>query len=426
VDGSPALDDASASMRERDATDDAANPAEALPSNVSFDTARSVQLGAIDVWQTLHSDRQVDYYTFDAVAPGFFVLSTNRGTFSPDNVMTLYDSERQPIAENDDGAIWPGDAIDTRLVVRLPNAGKYFVRIEDLTTPAEFFNSSFGPSLYYQLLIRAVDGSTPGFARENADDAQPTPANFIMDERSGNTYVTLLGNLSADDTDVFTFAGQTDNALIGDLLAPGPTGDGSTAVLGRVRVSNPDQHVLARIDRANGQHAIHPPVTDAAYQLAVSADGQPGNNAFYAVNLTLLPDNAREQHSASNDTLATAEPFALKGSFNRRGLVLAVLPAGDVDYFSFDVYETEQLFVSCESESAGSGVHALRADVRDALDHVLASATEEPAKNLILDQVSVPSAGTHFLRLSSETVAKPDMVEPWLRCVVITSPSQLP
>ena len=408
------------------AFNDAANPAEALPSNVSFETARNVQLGAIDVWQTLHSDQQVDYYAFDAPAAGFYALSTNRGSFSPDNVMTLYDSERHAIAENDDGALWPGDAIDARLVVRLPVAGRYFVRIEDRTTPAEFFDGGFGPSLYYQLSIRAVDGNTPGFALENANDAQPTQISFLMDERSGNVYVTLLGSLSTDDNDVFALAGRTDSALIGDLLLPGPTGDGSTALLGRVRVVNAEQHALGRIDRAVGQHAIHPPVGDGAYQLVVSADGQPGNNAFYALNLSLLSDNPREQHSDSNGVLAMAEPLVLKGSGNRRGLVLASLPPGDVDYFSFDVYETEQLFISCESESGGSGVHALRVEVRDARDHVLAFAIEEPAKNLFIEQLSVPSAGTHFLRLSSEAVAKTDMVEPWARCVVITSPSELP
>jgi hypothetical protein len=400
----------------------ASNGADALPTNVSFETAREVELGSLEVWQTLHSDEQVDYYTFEAGAGGFYALSTNRGTFSPDNVMTLYDPERQPIAENDDGSMWPGDAIDARLVVRLPTAGKYFVRVEDRTTPADFFAGQLGPSLYYQLTIRAVDGSTPGFALESANETQPATANLVDDERSGNAYVTLLGDLSPADRDVFAFMGMADRALIGELLAPGPAGDGSTALLGRVRIVNADQHVLGGIDRAIGQHSIHPPVGQGAYQLTVSADGQPGSNGFYAINMTLLPDNPRERYNDSNDKLAMAEPLVLKGSFNRRGLVLARLAPGDVDYFSFDVLEGEQLLIGCESESGGSGVHALRAELRDERDKAFASAIEEPDQNLIIEQVAATAAGTRYLRLSSETVSQADMTEPWARCVVNAHP----
>jgi hypothetical protein len=395
---------------------------EALPTNVSFDTARQVEVGSLAVWQTLHSDEQVDYYTFEAVAGGFYALSTSRGTFSPDNVMTLYDGERKPIAENDDGSIWPGDAIDARLVVRLPSAGKYFVRVEDRTTPADFFSGQFGPSLYYQLIIRAVDGSTPGFALENANETQPATANLVDDELTGNAYVTLLGDLSASDRDVFAFTGKADRALIGELLAPGPAGDGSTALLGRVNIVNADQHVLGGIDRAIGQHSIHPPVGEGAYQLTVSADGQPGSNGFYAINMTLLPDNPREQYNDSNDTLAMAEPLMLKGSFNRRGLMLARLAPGDVDYFSFDVLKGEQLLIGCESESGGSGVHAMRAELRDERDKPFASAIEEPNQNLIINAVAATTAGPRYLRLSSETVSQADMTEPWARCVVNAHP----
>ena len=393
----------------------------ALPANVSFDTARKVPLASAEIWQTLHSVDQVDYYSFDAEAGRFYVLSTNRGNFSPDNVISLFDADHKLLAENDDGSLWPGDAIDARLLVRAAKSGTYYVVVEDRTTPPEYFDDRFA-SLYYQLMVRAIDADTPGFALESANDMAAAPAQFVNDARSGNVYVTLLGTLSEGDRDLFSFSGRADNALIGELLVPGPDGDGSTALLGRVRVASADQHAVGFIDRALGQHNIHPPVTDGMYQLTVSADGKPGDNGFYVINLTLLPDNPREQFTNSNDTLAMAEPLVWKGSVRRRSLLLAHVPPGDVDYYSFAVEDGDQILVGCEGESGGSGVHALRAEVRDELDKVLAFAVETADHNLLIERVPLMTKGMRYLRLSSDTAVKADMVEPWVRCVANAGP----
>jgi hypothetical protein len=424
--GTDPFDAASADGAAADASNIGADAAsgggdpEALPTNVSFDTARKVELGSLQVWQTLHNADQVDYYAFEAEAGHFYALSTNRGAFTPDNVITLYGPDRELIAENDDGSLWPGDAIDARVVVRLPRSGTYFVVVEDRTTPNEFFSEEFA-SLFYQLVVRSIDASTPGFAFASGTDAAAN-VEFASDARSGNVYVTLLGQMSSGSRDVFSFAGKADNALIGDLLAPGPAGDGSTALLGQVRVANAAQQSVGFIDRALGQHNIHPPLSDQQYRVTVSAAGPPGTNGYYAANLTMLADNPREQFSESNDKLAMAEPLMWRGSVRRRALLLGHLPAGDVDYYGFEVAEDYQVLVACEAESGGSGVYGLRAEVRDERDKVLAFAVEDASHNLLIDKVSLTTAGMRYLRLSSNTVARPDSVEPWVRCVVNVGP----
>ena len=411
--------DAGTALNPQDAGNSSAADAgsdDALPTNVSFDTARQVDVGAPDVWQSVRSADQVAYYAFRAEEGKFYVLFTNRGTFSPDNVITLYDADHHVIAENDDGSLWPGDQIDARLVIRAPKSGTYYAVVEDLTTPAEYFSGD-QPFLYYHLIVQAIDATTPGFALESTDDS-PTPVTFVESMPTGNTYITLLGELSDGDQDAFSFDGRTDRALIGDLLAPGPNGDGSTALLGRVRVASADQRAVGYIDRALGQHNIHPPLGDGRYELVVSADGAPGGNGFYVINLTLLPDNPREQYSNSNDTLAMAEPLLWKGAANRRSLLLARLPPGDIDYFSFEVHDGDHVLIGCESESGGSGVHGLRAEVRDELDKVLAFSVEDPSSNLLIDKVLPMTAGMRYLRLSSETAESTQMIDPWVRCVV--------
>lgn len=399
-----------------DASSDEDDP-NALPTNVSFETARPVELGSTTVWQTLHNAEQVDYYSFQGEAGRFYELHTNHGAFTPENVITLYDADRKVIAENDNGSLWPGDAIDARLVVRLPHTGTYYLVVEDRTSPPEYFNSAFA-AIFYQIVIQAIDQNTPGFVFENASDLEPAPVRFLNDARTGNAYATLVGLLSEGDRDVFSFSGQDERALIGELLAPGGAGDSSTALLGRVRVANAEQHAVGYIDRALGQHNFHPPVAHGDYQLTVSADGQPGSNGFYVVNMTLLADNPREQYNDSNTTLAMAEPLMWRGSVTRRSLFLARVPPGDIDYYSMEVAEDEQISLVCEGESGGSGVHALRAEVRDELDKVLVFAVEEPVDNLVIEKVPMKAPGKRYLRLSSEKSQLTEMIDPWVRCLV--------
>jgi hypothetical protein len=73
----------------------------------------------------------VDYFGFDAEAEAQLVIETRAQRLSPssaaDTVLTLFDSEGNVLAENDD----VGTTFDSRLEFTLPAAGRYFFRVSE-------------------------------------------------------------------------------------------------------------------------------------------------------------------------------------------------------------------------------------------------------------------------------------------------------
>lgn len=358
---------------------------------------------------------QVDYFSFQGEAGKFYELKTDRHSFSPDNVLKLFDSDRQALAENDDGSLWPGDAIDARLLVEVTKSGTYYVSVQDPYTNAAFFSSSFS-LLYYHLNVREITPTTKGFAL--AQGAGTTALSFEHDDKTGNDYVTVLGELRSDES-VFTFEGQADKALIGQSAVAGPKGNGSTFTGGHVRVASAS-NVLADIDRARGQASIHPPIGAGSHTVSISSVGVTrGDRPYYSVDLVQLKDNPSEQAEAANMTLAGAEPLTFTGTTSRRGLLLARLPVNDVDYFRIDLNASEVMRGTCEGESGGSGVRELSAEFRDSNDVKISSAQETTDRNLVLQSVAVEKADSYYLRLSASVQPTPPSVERWVRCAIL-------
>jgi hypothetical protein len=384
-----------------------------VPTNTSFDTATPVVTGK-PALQDVVAGKQKSYFSFEGKAGAFYSLSTEVSQYSPNNVLFLYDADQTLIAQNDDGARWPGDSIDARLVVRLPHDGTYYAMAVDETLTDDYFPPGAFVLVYYHLTLDAlVEG--PGVGTEGHT------AVFAHDDTSGYSYATLIGEFHADEDTVFPFTGVADQALIGRFLLPGKDGDGSTALGGRAQVTTSDGHVVASIDRARGQADIHPPVAAGTYSMAMSPVGELGDNAFVAADVVMLAENPRETASTTNDTVAGAEAMDMKGSLFRRGLILSTLGAKDVDYFKFDANEGESVLFGCEAESAGSGVTGLSVEFRDAADAALQTATETVNETVFIQPSAVPKTGTYYLRLSSAaTVAS--TTEPWVRCVVSIGP----
>jgi hypothetical protein len=386
------------------------------PTNVSFETAKRLEPDTKPPLQDVLAADQIDYYVFAGKAGEFYEISTDRGSFSPDMVVTLYDAEHTPLAQNDDGSIWPGDDFDSRLVYRAPADGEYYIAIEDRYTPASFFESDFA-LLFYHPRVRALRAGVPGVAL--AQGSEPSAVSFAHDVGTDYQYVTLLGELG-EDPGTFDFTGSASRALIGRALTAGGEGNGSSAAGGVVEVLDADQQVVAHIDRSSGQVSIDPPIEAVPYRMLVKAGGELGANPFYALDVVVLPDNPREQSEADNGVLAGAEALALEGMFSRRGLVLVTLPENDVDYFKIDALAMESILVVCEGESGGSGVRGLTAEVRDDTDQPIASASETSIANLQIERTQVTRAGTYYLRLSSTTpAAAADSIVPWTRCALM-------
>jgi hypothetical protein len=401
--------DTDAMVEERDPT---------ILRNFSFDEAKPLELGPVGALQPLESADQVDYFSFEAEAGEVYALATARGRFSPNNVIAFYDPDREKLAENDVGGMWPGDLIDARLIVRARESGTHYVVIEDRELPQVAFESEDVPTFYYRVTVTHLEKGMPGVAFDDGAGDRPAAIELLEDEAFGVAYVTVVGELSEGETDRFTLHGGAGQVLVGHVLPGGITGNGSTLRGGIVGVRDAAEHLVAEIDRGLGAEHLHPPVADADYTLSVRADGPLGDNAFYAIDLVLLPDNPGEE-ATDNDTLEAAQTLELKGGILRRGTILAELPALDQDYFAFEAQASDRVDVRCEGESAGSGVRELRAEIRDRADEVLGDATEAIDTGLFLSGVTVGAAGTYYLRLSSATPEAAEAAPAWVRCAVI-------
>jgi hypothetical protein len=380
-----------------------------------FENALRIEPGELAMLVNERAADQVDYFVFHAEAGSFYELTTDRSVFSPDNVITLYDAERKLLAYNDDGPLWPGDRLDARLIVHAAKTGDYFLKVEDPYTPPDFFGSEFG-LLYYYLKVRAVTGETPGFARVLPDGS--TAPTFQHDARTGYDYVTLLGLFGAESA-TCSFSGLAERALIAHVAQGGAEHDGSSFRAGHIQVTRADGSVLAEIDRALGQENIHPPIGADRYTVRLDSHGVAlGDNPYYSLDLIQLPDNPAEQAEASNGALGGAEAVVLNNGAARRGLVLSRLPAGDVDYYRFELVSGDRVRVACEAESAGSGVRGLTAEIRNASDERLATASETSLENLAVEPLEVQAAGTYHLRLSS-LAGSTAPIDPWVRCAIL-------
>jgi hypothetical protein len=251
-------------------SDASARPDQGIPRpmNEDFDTARAMEDGK-PIYQHLFDAAQADYYEWQAKAGHFYVLQTDYGPFSPDNIITVYDPDRVAIARNDEGQIFSGDHIDARVIVHPTHDGTYYAKVEDEVTPQEAFDDMFAPPLNYSFKITEVKEDTPGFALE-VDDKAPNTAALQPDDHGKMSYVTLLGELGNDDEDGFALAGIAGDALIGALLPTGSDGDGSSAdKVGVSVIAESDHQLLAGIEHDRGQLNIHPPVGEGSYTVHV-------------------------------------------------------------------------------------------------------------------------------------------------------------
>lgn len=405
-----------------DAASDAAIAADAhdasAPVNDSFETATPIDLSVAPRIRDVTRPSEVDYYSFAGEAGAYYALSTDYNSFSPNTIIALFDPDKQLIGENDYGEVWPGDKNDSRLVVRLQRSGTYYVRVQNHLGDGPVY-----PPVFYHIKIERLSPDADGVTVQTSD--KPAQIRFAHDEMTGYSYATLLGDFATVHAVAFEVKSQGQHILVGHVLPSGAHGNGSTARVGIVSTTDPDGNVLTRIDATGDQQFFHPPLDSATYQVRGELVGDAGDNGFFAIDLTLEPDNPREQAEDKNDTLEGAEAIDLKQDgmfFQHRGLLLSSLSESDVDYYRFDTTQASKITMGCEGQTGGSGVIGLHVEVRDSDDKTLVAADEVPNMNLLIPTTALPDAGTYYVRLSSKTKAVKDPVEPWARCAVIARP----
>jgi hypothetical protein len=394
--------------------------------NDSFDTAETLTVGSEDgAMGVINPAGDLDYYRFEVTEAGFYLLSTTANEEDDpelvDTVITLYDDGMTQIAENDDSV--PRVNTDSELITYLA-AGTYFILVQEFSSWFEGETPEGAPDFNYVLNLFQLNPDAPAVTAdaEGGDDGSSAQAlGFDMD------FSIAVGRFDdADDIDVFSveIGGEERRSLATTVMPMGPEGYGSTTPVQVWVTDASGTTIIGRVDHGAGQNRLAPSLEPGSYLLWVEhgADAA-GSNDFYVLKSVRSGENPLEADDAGNNDVAGAETLPLMdGDGLRAGFILTELdPIADQDHYNVMVQANETLTVACASASVGSGVEGLSVAVLDDMEAELASATEDPAEGLFIEDGGAVEAGTYTLRFS-KTGQSADVTGTWVRCGVRALP----
>jgi hypothetical protein len=425
-------DDATAPQFDRLVSDQSLqDDAQAGDNNDDFDQA--IQMDFTTTTQKtgiINPAGDQDYYKFTGQAGAWIAIWVSANTDCTkgklDPVVTLFDSSHTQVAQNDDEV--RGANCDSFLITRLTASGTYYAKVWDwfqLNYPEDSTKWQGGPLFTYKIYLLTLENGVNGTTidQEPGNDITTAATLTFPDSAAGS----LLGTFaSASDIDVYAFTLAVDSSVYFSFQAEGPDGNGSTAKLGQVYITDAaGSTVIARIEGSQGALELEPPMIPAGnYAVWITPGGTLGANAFYsASNFTGTSDNPPDAEGATatgtNDTLATAEALTESTTAGSFYVLSHLATLGDVDYYKVDLAAATTLGVACAAARNGSGVEGLTVSVRDSGDTELRAGTETLSENLVVgtteNPLNISTTGTYYVKLS-KTGQAADVAATWIRC----------
>lgn len=313
--------------------------------NADLDDAVTLAVGG-SATGSITGSGDADYFFVDAAAAMFVavLIEVDDGVENPS--LSLLDPDGRYVLSPSDflGCAGRSDA-DQEMVTRLPQAGRYYVEVA----------AGYGGIPTSSYTVRVIDLAT-------------SPSSLIVREGETPTLTTahacVLGAFEeAGDDDVLN-VGLPSFALLAtyDRFRHGSTG---TARLLTLRAAG---RVLASAEPRDGYGAGFDGTKGT--ELWVEGPEARGANDHYVIRT--LPFtyygpgvNYVESRESTNDSLDTPEPVTL-GPPDDGGYLpwfVGSLPAGDVDYFAFDLEYDAPVTVTCRAASLGSAIRGLEVAV---------------------------------------------------------------
>lgn len=311
----------------------------------------------------------------------------------PDLMITLFNSNMQQIAHNDDPI--PRTTQDSRLYTVLPATGTYYVRVEEFCQVAgqggpgcdQAYFDGITERLYGLAAVR-LDPASPGTVKEPATDNDmpiTIDGSEYEENSTGTGYyaMSIQGTFKgANDEDVYTFTlptlfptTQGRDTSVFEVFPTGPEGNGSTVPTGLMWITDLDGNVIAQVDGTKidpiGGYPIEAPLTlGETYELHVQSSGTPGANPFYFVYHYLTGSNDVETDDAGNNTANTPEPLdsaQSQGGYQGSFVAGNILPGGDVDHFLIGATPNsgDLVAATCTAQRVGSGLRNLKLTLLD-------------------------------------------------------------
>lgn len=409
-------------------------PRDAGTDNGSFDGAQAVTIGT-PVMEAIEAPGDHDFWRFEGTAGDWIAINTTANAADDptkiDTVITLYDSTRTQIAENDDAV--PRANTDSEIIIHLPTTGTYYIEVQEFSDwmPDSPPAPEGMPSYTYQLAVGMVGGTVVNLDTETGDDAASAQT-VTLGGMMNNLFFPMGTFEDATDVDVYAFtvpAGAMFQLLSTDIMPSGATGYGSTRAAGRIYVTDTaGTEVIARVQpRDMAQDDLSPSLTAGDYLLWVDAGGgTAGANDFYVLKALIGTENTPEAEApgdSTNDVSAMAETVMITDDMGTgRAFFLSTLSTTDVDFYSFTSPTGIEATVVCGSQSSGSGLTGVRVELF-AMDGTtaLGSATETASEAAVIQDIPITMAGTYFVRLSA-TGESPEVTSRFARCGVALAP----
>lgn len=401
-------------------------------------------------------DVDVDFFSFPGTAGQPIYIGSDAkpdtdefADFYIDLVVTLFDSEGNQIAQNDDP--FPRSSNDSSFYTVLPEDGTYYLKVEEFcefaepgTCPGTYFDdlSDIAFAVFVIPLDPADESVFPEATEPN--DTQATAADMeyapVDGGDPGQYYLSInYGDLAAGDTDGVLFSPPDDLVIDAGSRAtaeflvppPGADGNGSSINPGIIEVFNITQNqIVARFDMSDetadtDRATLNFPVTLAdeyfvTLQTGSSAGG--GGEPFYFLVHGNGQGNPLETEELLNNVPATAEELDAADGVDSY-FVEGDLPAADVDYFRVSVLDVNFGLI-CGSEREGSGARGFKATVygSDGTTQI-ATKTENATPTGVLRLTEVdPGANTELVIKIEKGSQDPEVTSNFYRCGFHFSP----
>ena len=418
------------------------------------------------------ADTTTDYYKFvgkkgeriTAVVNAQNLVATSNGDDNTivDVVVTIYDSAKKQIAQNDDA--WPRTGRDSQAFTVIPADGDYYVTVNDCNTA--FSGGGCAPpaditTLDYELFIADVDMLTAPNINEGAE-----PGNDTVAKASKVTYKVPTGGMaggygisildgsfqSATDMDVYEItvpadttvqAGQRAHAefWVQPITPDNGTGATTNGKFWLVDAAAPTVHI-AEVDQVNysdGDNATNQPI-ELSVPITIGPAGMLHTYYLFAQHGAEAPKPETDfyfiKHFAgtyylwdlekspdANNVPALPEALTVSATAGRYFFEGDLTTALDVDYFVIDADPLSvAATLSCSGQRVGSGLRGLKATLykADGITALGAANVFTEAKDKEGTPVSVAiAAGAKKIVVKIEAASiDPNVTGGYYRCAV--------
>lgn len=350
-----------------------------------------------------------------------------------DTVVTVYDSQMNQIAQNDDPT--PRYSNDAEVWTILPADGEYVFSVRECNAvfPGNCADAALITTFDYEVSVFETDSSAPVVTGEIVSGSAPTdvpndastPASLPAIKYEFGTTGYYLSKVfgvfhTATDVDVYSFTVPSDievnaggRAIMNFGAFPaGTDGNGSTSSVGKMWIVDPADltHKVAEVDVSVGSTPgdIGAPIKtlgNELYLFVTKPAGALGGNDFYVINHYGGGSNPVELANATNGVAATAEALDDSGGADFLATYFVdgnLTPAAtDVDFYSVAVPAgAATISVACGAQRSGSGLRGMKFEVVKADGSSLspkAEGIDAADEDVFIDKAAVPSGASTLL-----------------------------